>query len=87
MAEWHWCLFTSFPDDVPVDTSVVTPSYKNSRKEDLRNYNPVSVTLVLGMMEQIILSEVTRAGEPGGWAQPAWVHKKQVLPDHPHLLL
>lgn len=66
----------------------MTLSYKKDHKEDVGNYKPVSVTLVPGkIMEQIILSEMTCGGEPGDWAQPAWVHKKQVLPDQTHLLL
>ncbi|KAK4820464.1 hypothetical protein QYF61_027746, partial [Mycteria americana] len=49
--------------EVPVDWRLanVMPIYKKGQKEDLGNYRPVSLTLVLGkVMEQIILSVTTR---------------------------
>lgn len=47
--------------EVPVDWNLgnVMPIYKNSRKEDVGNYRPVNLTLVLGkVMEQFILSAI-----------------------------
>ncbi|GAB0179653.1 mitochondrial enolase superfamily member 1 [Grus japonensis] len=49
--------------EVPVDWRLanVMPIYKKSQKEDLQNYRPVSLTLVLEkVMEQIILTAIMR---------------------------
>ncbi|KAK4808463.1 hypothetical protein QYF61_005780 [Mycteria americana] len=50
----------------------VTPVYKKGRKEDPGNYRPVSLTSVLGkMMEQIILSAITRHVEDNQGIKPS----------------
>ncbi|KAK4818318.1 LOW QUALITY PROTEIN: hypothetical protein QYF61_010780, partial [Mycteria americana] len=49
--------------EVPVEWRLanVMPIYKEGQKEDLGNYRPVSLTLVLGkVMEEIILSAITQ---------------------------
>jgi len=48
--------------EVPDDWRIanVTPTYKKGRKQDPRNYRPVSLTLMLGkIMERFILSVLT----------------------------
>ena len=66
----------------------VTFIYQKCHKEDPGNYRPVSPTLVPGnVMEEVAMSEAACVGLPGNQAQPAWVHERQVLLGHPHLLL
>ncbi|KAK4806238.1 LOW QUALITY PROTEIN: hypothetical protein QYF61_013382 [Mycteria americana] len=60
--------------EVPADWRLanVTPIFKKGRKEDPRNYRPVSLTLVLGkLMEQIILSTITRRVENNQGSKPS----------------
>ncbi|KAK4809656.1 hypothetical protein QYF61_002553 [Mycteria americana] len=60
--------------EVPVDWRLenVTPVYKKGQKEDARNYRPVSLTSVLGkLMEQIILSAITRHVEDNQGIKPS----------------
>ena len=76
--------------EVPEDWRLVsvTPIYKKGYKEDLGNYRTISLTLVPEkVMEQIILSEITRYIGDNRVIRPAWVHEKQVLLDQPDLLL
>ena len=66
----------------------LTPIYKKGCKEDVGNYKSVSLILMSGkVMEQIILSEITRYIGDNRVIRPAWVHEKQVLLDQPDLLL
>ncbi|KAK4817476.1 hypothetical protein QYF61_015810 [Mycteria americana] len=60
--------------EVPADWKLanVTPIYKKSRKEDLGNYRPVSLTSVpRKLMEQIILSAITRHVEDNQGIKPS----------------
>ncbi|KAK4824623.1 hypothetical protein QYF61_016929 [Mycteria americana] len=60
--------------EVPADwrLAIVTPIYKKGRKEDPGNYRPVSLTLVPGkLMEQIILSAITRHVEDNQGIKPS----------------
>ncbi|PKU41772.1 hypothetical protein llap_7924 [Limosa lapponica baueri] len=78
---------------VPIDWRLanVMPIHKKRWKENLGNYRPVNLTLVLGeVMDQIILSaishHVARTGKPGNQAQSAWAYEVQVLLDKNDLL-
>ena len=58
-----FCVLSWTFGEVPEDWRLadVSPIYKKSCKEDVGNYRPVSLTSVPGkVMEQIILSEITR---------------------------
>ncbi|KAK4830060.1 hypothetical protein QYF61_008398 [Mycteria americana] len=60
--------------EVPADWRLanVTPIFKKGRKEDPGNYRPVSLTSVLGkLMEQIILSAITRHVEDNQGIKPS----------------
>ncbi|KAK4820600.1 hypothetical protein QYF61_001906 [Mycteria americana] len=60
--------------EVPADWRLanVTPIYKKGQKEDPGNYRPVSLTLVPGkLMEQIILSAITRHVEDNQGIKPS----------------
>ncbi|KAK4817611.1 hypothetical protein QYF61_020406 [Mycteria americana] len=60
--------------EVPVDwrLGTVTPIYKKGQKEDPGNYRPVSLTSVQGkLMEQIILSAITRHVEDNQGIKPS----------------
>jgi len=50
----------------------VTPIYMQGRREDPRNYSPVSLTSVLGkVMEQFILSVLSRHGQDNEGIRPS----------------
>ncbi|KAK4820612.1 LOW QUALITY PROTEIN: hypothetical protein QYF61_001918 [Mycteria americana] len=75
--------------EVPADWRLanVTPIFKKGQKEDPGNYRPVSLTLVPGkLMEQIILSAITRHVEDNQGIKPSQ-HERQVLLDQSDLLL
>ncbi|KAK4816589.1 hypothetical protein QYF61_018637 [Mycteria americana] len=60
--------------EVPADWRLanVTPIFKKGRKEDPRNYRPVSLTSVPGkLMEQIILSAITQHVEDNQGIKPS----------------
>ena len=51
----------------------MTPIYKKGHKEDPRNYRPVSLTsLLVKVMEQIILSEITWHEHDNWGIRPSW---------------
>jgi len=68
----------------------IAPVFRNGRKEDPGNYQPVSLTTLPGkVMEQILLEAMLRHMEDRGVVlrQPAWLHQGQVLPDQSGSLL
>lgn len=65
------------------------PMYKEVPKKDSGNYTPVSLTMALEkVLEQTVLSAIMQyVQDKLDQAQPACLHKRQILLDQPHFLL
>ena len=61
----------------------IIPIFKKGKRDDCRNYRPISLTSVLGKIMELILLELML----GHMEKPAWLHQGQILLDQPSSLL